>query len=86
MESETYWENETISAYEEQVRTVLDFTKYNFNPTWYPGDTPDPNAGVITQGRPLMTGVQLVLYQGATYEEAAEQVEQKILDALEWED
>ena len=84
MEADSYWENEIISDYEEQVGKILEFTKYNFNPNWYPGDTPDPNAGVMGQGRPMMTAVQMVLYESADYQDAADHAEQMILDSLGW--
>jgi multiple sugar transport system substrate-binding protein len=84
MEADSFWQHEIVFAYEEQVKNILEFTKYNFSPLWYPGDTPDPHAGVIGQGRPLMTAVQMILYQGASHQEAANHAEKMILENLGW--
>jgi ABC-type glycerol-3-phosphate transport system substrate-binding protein len=84
MEADSYYEHELVAAYAEQVGMVLDFTKYNYNPLWYPGDKPDPNIGTILQGRPMMTAVQQVLYEGATFDEATEAAEQMIIETLGW--
>jgi ABC-type glycerol-3-phosphate transport system substrate-binding protein len=84
MESESYAEHELISAYADTVDKILEFTKYNYNPLWYAGEKPDPNIGTILQGRPMMTAVQQVLYEDATYDEATEAAEQMILETLGW--
>jgi multiple sugar transport system substrate-binding protein len=84
MAAESYAEHELISAHADTVDKILEFTKYNYNPLWYPGDKPDPNIGTILQGRPMMTAVQQVLYEGATYDEATEAAEQMIIETLGW--
>jgi len=84
LDSESYWAHPMVAPYKDQVHTAMELTSINTNMLWAPGDTPDENAGVITAGRPLMTAVQALLFNGATPAEGAAIAEQIIKDNLGW--